>query len=86
MDVQTIVATAVSILSPIGVAATGLWRWIVKQLDECKAKHAESLEKIDNLHDELRTLSEDVGNMRGQLSVYQSRKNTHKHVDDKHES
>ena len=82
MDVQTIIATAISILSPIGVAATALWRWIVKQLDECKAKHSESLEKIDNLHNELRTLSEDVGNMRGQLSVYQSRKITENKVDD----
>lgn len=86
MDFQTIAATVISILSPIGVAATGLWRWIVKQLDECKAKHAESLEKIDNLHSELRTLSEDVGNMRGQLSVYQSRKNTENKVDDHKES
>lgn len=86
MDLQTIAATVISILSPIGVAATGLWRWIVKQLDECKAKHAESLEKIDNLHSELRTLSEDVGNMRGQLSVYQSRKNTENKVDDHKES
>ena len=86
MDIQTIAATVISILTPIGAAATGLWRWIVKQLDECKAKHAESLEKIDNLHDELRTLSEDVGNMRGQLSVYQSRKNTENKVDGHHES
>lgn len=86
MDLQTIAATVISILSPIGVAATGLWRWIIKQLDECKAKHAESLEKIDNLHSELRTLSEDVGNMRGQLSVYQSRKNTENKVDDHKES
>lgn len=81
MDIQAIAATVISILSPIGIAATGLWRWIVKQLDECKAKHSESLEKIDNLHSELRTLSEDVGNMRGQLSVYQSRKTAEKSVD-----
>ena len=86
MDFQTIAATVISILTPIGAAATGLWRWIIKQLDECKAKHAESLEKIDNLHDELRTLSEDVGNMRGQLSVYQSRKNTENKVDVHQES
>lgn len=86
MDFQTIITTVVSILTPIGAAATGLWRWIVKQLDECKAKHAESLEKIDNLHDELRTLSEDVGNMRGQLSVYQSRKNHENKVDGHQES
>jgi len=81
MDIPTIVTTVLSILAPVGGAATALWKWIVRQLDECKAKHSESLAKIDNLHDELRTLSEDVGNMRGQLSVYQSRKNTEKGVD-----
>jgi hypothetical protein len=81
MDIPTIVTTVLSILAPVGASATALWKWIVRQLDECKAKHAESLVKIDNLHDELRTLSEDVGNMRGQLSVYQSRKNTEKGVD-----
>lgn len=71
MDFQTIATTVISILTPIGTAAIGLWRWIIKQLEECKAKHAESLVKIDGLHTELRSLSEEVGTMRGQLSVYQ---------------
>ena len=81
MDVPAVVTTVISILAPVGAAATALWKWIVRQLDECKAKHSESLTKIDSLHDELRTLSEDVGNMRGQLIVYQSRKNNENGVD-----
>ena len=71
MDFQTIAATAMSILTPIGAAAIAGVRWVIKQLEECKAKHSESLNKIDGLHVQLRDLSEEVGNMRGQLSVYQ---------------
>lgn len=85
MDLPTIAATVLSILAPIGAAATALWKWVVRQLDECKSKHSESLVKIDNLHEELCTLSEDVGNLRGQLRVYQSHKNDREHVDEGHD-
>lgn len=79
MDFQTIATTIVGVLAPIGTAAAALWRWLTKQLEECKAKHTESLDRIESLHKELRTLSEDVGNLQGQLTVYQaSRKNENK--------
>lgn len=81
MDFQTIATTVAGVLTPLGTAAIGLWRWIVKQLEECKAKHAESLNKIDNLHTELRILSQDVGNLKGQLTVYRKEQTDNKTVD-----
>jgi len=78
MDTPTLLTTLGSIGGTLVAGATALWKWIAKQLDECKSEHKESRARIEELHQEIKTISTAVGELRGQLTVYES---TNKSVD-----
>lgn len=72
MDVDgTTALTAVTgAVGTVGTAVTALWRWIARQLEECKAEHRESRERIEELHADIKAVSETVGELKGRLGVY----------------
>lgn len=78
MDTPTLLTTLGSVGGTLIAGVTALWRWIAKQLDECKSEHKESRARIEELHQEIKTISTAVGELRGQLTVYES---TNKSVD-----
>lgn len=71
MDSSTLITIAGSVGGTIVAGATALWKWIAKQLEECKSEHKESRARIEELHNEIKDVSSAVGELRGQLTVYQ---------------
>lgn len=75
MDQPTIVTLALAALSGVGTGAGLLWKWIIKQLEECKGEHRQSRERIEELHEEIKEVSSSVGELRGQLIFYRNHNN-----------
>ena len=57
MDTPTLLTTLGSIGGTLVAGATALWKWIAKQLEECKSEHKESRARIEELHQEIKTIS-----------------------------
>lgn len=66
-----------TLLTPVALAvgsAVGfLGKWVMKQLDDCKSEHKQSRARIEELHDEIKVVSINVGELRGQLFAYKTR-------------
>ena len=69
MDTSVTVGASITAAIPFVV---GFWKWVAKQLDDCKSEHKESRARIEELHQEIKTISTAVGELRGQLTVYES--------------
>lgn len=70
VDATTALTAVTGAVGTVGTAVTALWRWIARQLEECKAEHRESRERIEELHNDIKQVSETVGELKGRLSVY----------------
>jgi TolA-binding protein len=81
MDDPTLITVAISAVTALGGVATSVGHWVAKQLQECKSEHRESRIRIEELHEEIREISTSVGEMRGQLTVYQRDQNEQNQVD-----
>jgi hypothetical protein len=75
MDTPTILTTLASVGGTLVAGAAALWKWIAKQLDDCKSEHRESRARIEELHEEIRNVSVTVGQLQGQLTAYQNPNN-----------
>jgi hypothetical protein len=81
MDDPTLITVAISAVTALGGVATSVGHWVAKQLQECKSEHRESRIRIEELHEEIKEISTSVGEMRGQLTVYQRDQNEQNQVD-----
>jgi hypothetical protein len=72
MDSSTLITIAGSVGGTLVAGVTAIWKWIARQLEECKSEHKESRARIEELHNEIKVVSSAVGELKGQLSVYQS--------------
>jgi len=81
MDDPTLITVAISAITALGGVATSVGHWVSKQLQECKSEHRESRIRIEELHEEIKEISTSVGEMRGQLTVYQRDQNEQNQVD-----
>lgn len=87
MDYTLLITTVTGAIASAATGATALWKWVARQLDECKAEHKASRERIEELHNEIKDVSISVGELRGQVTVYQnafSRWLPHTEVSSKH--
>lgn len=72
MDYTLLITTVTGAIASAATGATALWKWLARQLDECKAEHKASRERIEELHNEIKDVSISVGELRGQVTVYQN--------------
>lgn len=72
MDYTLLITTVTGAIASAATGATALWKWVARQLDECKAEHKASRERIEELHNEIKDVSISVGELRGQVTVYQN--------------
>lgn len=72
MDYTLLVTAVTGAAASAATGATALWKWVARQLDECKAEHKASRERIEELHNEIKDVSISVGELRGQVTVYQN--------------
>lgn len=67
---STIYTVIIAVVTTISTGGAALWSWITKQLNECKAEHKESRNRIEQLHEDLKNISIEVGKLNGQVTVY----------------
>lgn len=72
MDYTLLITTVTGAIASAATGATALWKWVARQLDECKAEHKASRERIEELHNEIKDVSISIGELRGQVTVYQN--------------
>ena len=72
MDSSILITIAGSVGGTLVAGVTAIWKWIAGQLEECKSEHKESRARIEELHNKIEVVSSAVGELKGQLSVYQS--------------
>jgi hypothetical protein len=83
MDTSVLISLITSIGGTISVGGAAFWKWVSKQLDDCKEEHKQSRQRIEELHDEIKVVSVTVGELKGQLFAY---KTHHSEVDTNHSS
>jgi archaellum component FlaC len=72
MDYTLLITSITGAIASVATGATALWKWIDKPLIECKQEHKASRERIEELHNEIKDVSISVGELRGQVTVYQN--------------
>lgn len=68
---DTVLPSSPSVAVGVGAAATAsvtaVWAWFRGELNDCKKDRADLYRRVDELHDELNTLSLTVGRLEGQF-------------------
>lgn len=69
----TLWTVLLSVTGALTTAGTAVWRWGTAQLAECKQEHRESRARIEELHEEIKTVTAAVGELKGELTAYKNR-------------
>lgn len=68
-DTPTLVTGIVTLLTAVMGSTTAVWRWVSKQLEECKGEHRESRARIEEMHEEIKMVSVTVKELEGKLQL-----------------